>query len=377
MKTTYIIFIKLILIFSSTSFILAQSYPCGQPNSMIRTDVPKKPNYSNVEIRIYNQILYFGRDTAVNIKVKIIPVGTFFNKNKKYTPRSIAVIEHSIAGSEIIIPAQQQSTDTSLISGNWDFSGGNSFESQFSFGFGKYKFEFYRWEENEWLFSDYVYIDYNDLLISPLPNFATGSQIDLRLDYFSKDSITYQFDEHHIQDNDSSFFRFWHINIVNKELKIWDKFGTCVPMSSPNKGHMISDLSENGAFLNWPIDASLYNGNIGQENAGELSTNLEIQNNHYARINRGIPFSVNDSATLSLKHSDTYANNARLYVENNSVFTVWETAELEINKYGNVIIEDGGKMYMEDNSNIYFADHGEIIINAGGTLYNCGEAFAC
>jgi hypothetical protein len=29
-------------------------------------------------------------------------------------------------------------------------------------------------------------------------------------------------------------------------------------------------------------------------------------------------------------------------------------------------------MFMENNSNIIFQDHGEIIINSGGTLYNCG-----
>lgn len=82
-----------------------------------------------------------------------------------------------------------------LSSGNWDQSNGNTFESQFSFGFGKYKIEFYRKDEYNpgvWLFSDFVYIDYSDAgRISGLPE-PYGDMYDIRIDYFSKDTITFQ-----------------------------------------------------------------------------------------------------------------------------------------------------------------------------------------
>lgn len=313
------------------------------------------------------------------------PAGAYFDGTFKYNPNSAYTIGDpqiytTISGTIIKIPPQSSINNFSRVEGNWDKTQGSS-ESKFAFGIGKYKFEFYRRVEDSstglyhWEYSDYVYLDFSDVRLGLLPSIY-GSVYDIRLDYFSKDTITYQYNARALNypDYDSTF---WLIDLVNKNIKMWELFGTCLDPIARERGNLKSDTSNNKSYLNWPIEANNYNGNIGQEDPGYLKMNLEIQNNHYARINRGIPFSVNDSATPSLKHSDTYANNARLYVENNSVFTVREIAELEINKYGNVIIEDVGKMYMEDNSNIYFADHGEIIINAGGALYNCGQAFAC
>ena len=193
----------------------------------------------------------------------------------------------------------------------------------------------------------------------------------MRIDYFKKDTITFQFDCYFVNDT-LHYYKFWNIDQVNKLIKAWDKYGTCLPAYPPTKGPMKSSDTLSGIYLNWPINANLYNGDIGHEDPGYLNFNLEIQNNHYARINRGIPFTLNDSAKLSLKHSDTYTNNARLYVENNSLFSVKPTATLEINKYGNVIIEAGGVINLEENSNLVFRDHGEIIVDSGGTLNNCG-----
>jgi hypothetical protein len=375
-KLIIILFIYIIL---NNNVSFSQQYPCDSLDPLFRTNVPTSDNFSQSEIQIYNQILYFDSDPYQPIKVKIIPVGIFFNRNYLYNPDAISISTQTIAGTEFEIPLQLRSDTASYIAGNWDFSYGNANQSQFSYGYGKYKFEFYRWEFNStinshtWILSDYLYFDINDLSNNIiLPPGSGGSFADMRIDYFSKDSITFQYQAGFGNEINHSF-KYWNIDLINRDMKFWDKFiGTCIPAFTPDRGAMKSDASNNNEFLSWPIDANLYNGDIGQENAGDLYMNLEIQNNHYARINRGIPFSVNESAKLSLKHSDTYANNARLYVENNSEFRVRNTASLEIKKYGNVILESGGQMFMENNSNIIFQDHGEIILNSGGTLYNCG-----
>ena len=180
------------------------------------------------------------------MRVLIIPVGAFFNGDLKYTPRSLSMFNHKLAGIEIIIPEQSSSSSPSFVSGNWDRTNGSE-NSQFSYGYGKYKFEFYRRVDDTihggylWEFENYVYIDFRDTGPHFTPDSASGSMTDMRLDYFSKDTITYQFDARHNADNSNYKYKFWHINLVNKELKVWDKYGTCIPPWIPDKGTMYPD----------------------------------------------------------------------------------------------------------------------------------------
>jgi hypothetical protein len=274
MKT--IILLHLFGIFLFCEIIFAQPYPCGMPSPIIRYDVPSAPNYSNVELRIYNQTLYYGRETPGDIRVLVIPDGAFFDTGK-YTPKSASIVSHKIAGAEIIIPVQVNENTASYRSGNWDRSSGNINESDFSYGYGKYKFEFYRRTGGDiWEFANYVYIDFRDTVPHFTPPHALGSMADMRLDYFTKDTITYQFDARHDSDNINFKFKFWHIDLVNKELKVWDKYGTCIPPWIPDRGAFYPDPTDNGAYLKWPIYANQYNGNIGHENPGDLGMNLVI-----------------------------------------------------------------------------------------------------
>ncbi|HMQ70681.1 MAG TPA: hypothetical protein PKC58_17025, partial [Ignavibacteria bacterium] len=293
---TYLI----VLIICKTTF--AQQFPCPLPDPILRYDVPSTDNYSKVEMRIYNQKTYYNSDSATKLKVEIIPVGTFYNGDYLYSPKSIAIRGYNIAGKEIMIPQQPLTNEETYISGNFESSHGDTLESQFSYGYGKYKFTFYEYDYflASWVFANYVYIDFSDINITRYtwPVGATNSLIDMRIDYFRRDTITFQFDGHFVNDS-LHYKKFWHIDLVNKDIEIWDKYGTCLPSSIPQKDSMKTDSTENGIYLNWPIDANLYNGNIGHEDPGYLNFNLEIQNNHHARINRGIPFSVNDSAKLS------------------------------------------------------------------------------
>ncbi len=130
-----------------SSFATAQ-FPCQLSDSIYWTNVPGAGmGYTNVEIRIFNQTLYHTREIADSIRIRIIPVGFFFNGDNKYSRKAKVRIQpdSNITGIELIIPAQNNSNDPpSYRSGNWDQSNGNTFESQFSFGFGKYKIEFYK-----------------------------------------------------------------------------------------------------------------------------------------------------------------------------------------------------------------------------------------
>ncbi|MBL8006064.1 MAG: hypothetical protein JNJ56_00910, partial [Ignavibacteria bacterium] len=105
---------------------------------------------------------------------------------------------------------------------------------------------------------------------------------------------------------------------------------------------------------------------------GLLNVNLEIQNNHHAKINSVNPFIVNDSAMLILKSASTYENNARLYIQDNGELRFRNAAALVINKYGSVIVEAGGKLVMENHSYITFRPYSEIRIKQGGLFCNEG-----
>lgn len=77
-------------------------------------------------------------------------------------------------------------------------------------------------------------------------------------------------------------------------------------------------------------------------------------------------------ATLKLNHSEVYETNARMRFEEKCKLTLEQGSITIIEKYGNLIFENGGEMFMHENSNITFYDHGEIIINSGGKVFNCG-----
>jgi len=167
MKTKIILYIIGIFLFCKIN--IAQEYPCGMPSPILRYNVPTNISggYSDVEIMIYNQTQYFNREPSGPIRVLIIPVGAFFNGDLKYTPRSLSMFNHKLAGIEIIIPEQSSSSSPSFVSGNWDRTNGSE-NSQFSYGYGKYKFEFYRRVDDTihggylWEFANYVYIDFRD-----------------------------------------------------------------------------------------------------------------------------------------------------------------------------------------------------------------------
>lgn len=292
------IILFVILMIYPMNFLFAQ-YPCPLPDSIIVSDVPgKNMSYSNVELRIFNHTLYnavvhFGTEQVDTIKVRIIPVGFVFNGYYDYSSRArfYTQPDTQITGYDIFIPPQTSYNIPSYKSGNFDQGFGNNLESQFTFGHGKYKFEFYRKEYigifSIWELSDYVILDWSDAKVhTGLPGEPYGDMYDMRLDYFSKDTIAFQHAVHYTDDLDHGS-KFWHINVVNREIKLWNFFGSCAPPLVPGKGNFKADSSFNGAYLKWPIDANHYNGNIGHLNRGDIGMNLKI--NFDVETNNDLP----------------------------------------------------------------------------------------
>ena len=131
-----ILFIPFIIHFLFFCKIVTAQFPCQLPDSIYWTNVPGAGmNYTNVEIRIFNQTSYFrtyhnGEEESDSIKVKIFPVGTFFNGYYEYSPSAKVPIQSdsNITGIEITIPLQSSPTSISYKSGNWDASNGNTTE---------------------------------------------------------------------------------------------------------------------------------------------------------------------------------------------------------------------------------------------------------
>lgn len=349
--------------------------PCTPPQPIIRYDVPTSLyGFQNVELRIYNQTKYYNRETPGDIRVLIIPIGAFFNAEHLYTPKAASIISHTISGKEIIIPVQSNSSTPSFLDGNWDRSSGNSDESQFSYGYGKYSFVFYRWEDGEWVYSNYINIDFRDAALFPaIPN-VSGSLTDMRIDYFTKDTITYQFDARHDTDNADYKYKFWHINLVNKELKVWDKYGTCIPPWVPDTDTFYVDASNN-EYLKWPINANRYNGNIGFENPGDLGMNIVINHNVTTQdtaLGNGniyIPeygfLKIASDKTFNMKKPKSGFHN--LVVQDSSLLWLDAGSLLIVDTLNRLTLKPNGTIKLGHNSEIVF-EPGSLFCNEGGAI---------
>nr|HMS34551.1 hypothetical protein [Ignavibacteria bacterium] len=250
--------------------------------TIYRSNVPGA-SYVDAELVIYNQTLYWGTERADSIKVRIIPVGALFNGGFEYSPFAVhdTTSASSISGTELVIKKQSSSGSISRIIGNFDKGGGTC---DFAFGYSKYKIEFYKTKFNDstnfysdWEYVNYVYVDYRDAGNNNLPPIYGGSQ-DIRIDYFTKDTITFQ--HHPSADNYPLYtFRYWNINLVNNNIEMWKLFGTCLNQLVPDKSLFVPDSSHGNTFLKWPINANIFNGNIGHENPGEIGMNLLVNHN--------------------------------------------------------------------------------------------------
>lgn len=249
MKTTYKYIIVVLLLFCE-GYSFSQSPPCQLPNPIYITNIPQPSNYIDAELVIYNMTLFRGIERSDTIKVKIIPIGAFYNGFFKYSPKARYEIDTghstSISGSEIFIPSQPSINIASRKTGNFDKGGGSC---DFSFGYGKYKLEFYRQieEDSPYVFVNYVYVDFRDAGNNNLPS-EYGGTFDIRIDYFSKDTITFQHHPH-VDNYSNYYFRYWPIDLVNKNIIMDSLYGSCLTHLTPDKGLFSTDSTNYGEYL--------------------------------------------------------------------------------------------------------------------------------
>ena len=349
-------------------------------------------SFSQSLMRTGEFIIVNKMETSIgNIKVKVYPIGLIFgsqdfhiNSNTKYTPEvnSENYVQNRgfLTGWEkTLIPFVPLSDpDPALLRINQDGTSGASL-CDMSAGYGKYQIEIlYDYKTGQgWQIIKTFTMDWSDS--DYYREYPNGFNADIQVFVFNLNNIKIHYDGSNFPDPTD----YHDLSLFNNEIKIWRQYhiylngDTILHVKNQNKNNFKTTNDSNNLYLDhWPWKGTDYLNSPNPTNLhssiGSLFVNLEIQNNHYAKINTAIPFIIEDSAKLKLKYSETYGSNARLYVQNNAEFRVKPTGNLDIDKYGNVILESGGKMYMENNSNILFHDHGEIIINSGGTLCNCG-----
>jgi hypothetical protein len=159
---------------------------------------------------------------------------------------------------------------------------------------------------------------------------------------------------------------------VNTPITLWSK-------QDPNTG---STYTSKPADINIKSGATL---TIDKGNPNSQDQNI-LTLLPFTSINDGTDIIVNGPtseygpAHLILKPSDFHNEDAQIVANNYCNIRLKTGSETRIGKYANLIARGdnltiGGKMYMEENSNIYFEELAEIIIESGGTIYDCGPIF--
>jgi hypothetical protein len=337
----------------------------GQAEMLIKNRLP--PGFSEIKVRIFPIGLFFSNGEPLNLYYPGTTKETHPEGFQWLTGReSPTLVRFDSTRSPEYNRASYFKIDHDAVSTNED--------CQISVGYGKYQIEILYnfgtslgWQtiktfKMDWSDSDYPSLYQSQSLQNDVMIYVLGLS-DIRFRWGTQPP--------------NPFYpaSFYDLSIVNDELKTWYQYYHDTIIFKNQNKHGFGSLD---TMNTWPIDISNYQNedSIGIHiNPGSLYVNLEVQNNHYAWINRSIPFIIEDSAKLKLKYSQVYENNARVYVRDSGKLFVKETGTLEIDRYGNVIIESGGRAVLEQNSNVFFHERGEIIVKNGGYLINCGANF--
>ena len=365
----------LISIFFS-NFALAQ-FPCDLPDSIYRTDVPSEA-FHNSELQIYNQSKYWNILEGTDVRVRIIPTGGLMNGDFLYTPsaKHVLLVGQSkiITGYDTILQIQSAINSKLFTPGNFDFSNGGN--CNFAFGYGRYKIEFYIRNYNippypGWELVNYLYIDFRDANDYHLP-IEYNDNFDIRIDFFNKDTITFQHSPKYLTDS-NHVNKFWNINYVNKEIKMWNLFGTCLPSLNPEKGSFSTDSSENGKYLKLPINANKYNGNIGHENPGDLGMNLVI--NHYVTTQDTLqenPMNILTAKNGFLKIASGKTFDMITAVNGSNYLIVQDSSLLSLESNANITVRSSNRVFLKSKGTISLGFNSEIRFKAGSLFCNEG-----
>ena len=344
-------------------------------SQVLFSNLPEVANVSPGELIIYNHTEYWNQHhngpQAYHIIVKILPVGAFFNSQKKYTSDGLTTAQapysNKITGGQFVVG---YNSATRFLRINFDDIILTTHQDcKLNIGLGLYRIEF--WDTNFTQLLNYVYIDWRDSEFRGgiLPNYP--NILDIRIDYFSSDSITFQ----HYPHNPDSAHYFYYIYDVNRTIKMWEIHGTFLDPLPFSKGLFYPDSSHSGEFLSWPINANRYNGNIGFENPGDLGMSIVINHNVTTQdtaLGNGniyIPeygfLKIASDKTFNMKKPKSGFHN--LVVQDSSLLWLDAGSLLIVDTLNRLTLKPNGTIKLGHNSEIVF-EPGSLFCNEGGAI---------
>lgn len=189
------------------------------------------------------------------IKIKIYPVGAFYNYLEQYSPdiKGDPLLNHYqyLVGFDTTLSNDESQYYLTL--GQFD-GASNATNCKFAVGIALYKIEFSREIASMDSIVNYCFVDWRDANIFS----TTYPTIDLGLKYFREDSITFHWA---VQGSHPEL----DIDSTDHYIKVWQFMGSSIQNNSePSLGLFTVD----SLYTKWPINANKYNGNLGHENPG-------------------------------------------------------------------------------------------------------------
>ena len=258
--------------------------------------------------------------------------------------------------------------------GNFDQSGAGF--NDFAYGYGLYKIEF--WKESIEQSNDfdslvnYCYLDCRDELFDYI---GYNNTFDIRIDFFADSIITFR----HYPFNIIYPPYYYHINDVDHHIKMWELHGTFLTGFEHRLG-LFSSTDTNYNYLQWPINANKYNGNIGHENPGDIGMNLVI--NHYVTTQDTLQenptnFITAKNGFLKIASGKTFdmitavSGSSNLIIQDSSLLLLSSNSNLIVRNQNKLTLQNKSQITLYPGSNITFLN-GSSFCNLGGKIFGPG-----
>ncbi|MDZ4710705.1 MAG: hypothetical protein SGI89_00105 [bacterium] len=261
--------------------------------------------------------------------------------------------------SDILNFNQNLSEDQWTTKVNFDATPERNF-CETSLGYGKYRIDFYEGpDQDNFTFVDYCIIDYSDANYGK--SIFQGEQ-KIRIDFRPLNEITFNFLSSTIPNN---------INLVGKNIRVWEQYGSGFPAVAPSKG-MFNDTTL-AQYHNFPIDAKQF-GAIEHLTPGDFGLNMAVKytganirqnqilnfNKSELTINDGIIFPVNQTSEINFT-----GEGAKFTAKNNSQVIVPTGFLINLNDSANINL-DGTKLTTNSSVNQW---RGIRLMNVGNNSY--------
>lgn len=187
-----------------------------------------------------------------------------------------------------------------------------------------------------------------------------SNALDIRIDFFDPTIITFK----HYPATESNANNFYNIDTVNRNIKMWELFGTGRDHLPYSKG-LFESISE---FIHYPIDGKPFY--LGQYEyykrtnilPGELGMNLLINHNVTTRD------TLIDTITNII-----VSKKSSLAIAKNKIFDMI-TPSVPINGYNNLIIEDTATLSLDSNSAIFVHHPNRLTLRQNSFMKTYGNS---